>query len=196
MPGTVSDRDLEVLATRANEAIQAIQDATGREERSAAKLRFPRGFLVEVGRWRTHLRFVRRNSVRNNVAYTLMLNDMYVWLIRRTDLAGLARDMVVKASLAALGSIAEALLIDHFAGRMGERQRFTSRTRQLVEDGTATSAQKEDLDWLWDMRCRQHLYELTSAEFDFYRVDDQRRASRTVRELILALDQAHARSVA
>jgi hypothetical protein len=28
---------------------------------------------------------------------------------------------------------------------------------------------KEDLDWLWDMRCRQHLYELADAEFDFRR---------------------------
>ena len=84
--------------------------------------------------------------------------------------------MVVKACLASLGSVAEALLIDHFAGRMGRRQKFTSPTKRLLEDGLVGEQLKEDLDWLCDMRCRQHLYELADAEFDFYRLDDHKRA--------------------
>lgn len=104
--------------------------------------------------------------------------------------------MVVKACLASLGSVAEALLIDHFAGRMGHRQKFTSRTKRLVEDGAITEQLKEDLDWLWDMRCRQHLYELAGTEFDFYRAHDHKRARSTLSALIVALKSAHESSSA
>lgn len=187
----ISDAELQVLTDQADEALQEIQNALGREERTAGKVRFPRGFLMEVGKVRMHLRCVKRNAVRNNVAYTLMLHDVYLWVLRRTDLAGLARDMVVKASLASLGSAAEALLIDYYAGRMGRRQRFCSRTKRLFEDGVIDSQLRADLDWLWDMRCRQHLYELADAEFDFYRLDDHKRARATLSGLVAALNAAH-----
>jgi hypothetical protein len=57
----------------------------GRDERSTGKVRFPRGFLSEAGKIRLHLKSVKSNAVRNNVAYTLMLHDVYLWILRRTD---------------------------------------------------------------------------------------------------------------
>lgn len=46
---------------------------------------------------------------------------------------------------------------------------------------------KVDLDWLWDMRNRQHLFELDSSEFEFYQRGDHGRAVRAVNALITAL---------
>lgn len=192
----ISDADLLKLTNQADEALQEIQNALGRDERTAGKVRFPRGFLQAAGKIRMHLRFVNRNVVRNNIAYTLMLHDVHLWLLRRTDLAGLARDMLVKACLTSLGSVAEALLIDHFTGRMGRRQKFTSRTKRLVDEGVICQQLKEDLDWLWGMRCRQHLYELMTAEFDFYRLEDHKRARATLSALVKALNNAYAPSSA
>lgn len=185
-----SDAEIEKLAAQAGEALQNLQSLLGRTERGAGKVRFPRGFLHSAGKWRMRLGFIRQNAVMNNVAYTLMLHDVYLWLLRRTDLAGLARDMIVKASLSALGSIAEAILMDHYAGQMGARQRFTSRTERLLSEGIISSNLKDDLDWLWDMRCRQHLYELAHAEFDFYETADHKRAIATANGLINALNEA------
>lgn len=119
-----------------------------------------------------------------------MLHDVYLWLLRRTDLAGLARDMIIKASLAALGSIAEAILMDHCAGQVGRRQRFASRTERLRSEGIISSNLKDDLDWLWNMRCRQHRYDLAQAEFDFYGTADHKRALTIVSSLLDRLNKA------
>jgi hypothetical protein len=120
-----------------------------------------------------------------------MLLDVHLWLLGRTDLAGTARDMVVKATLATTGSIAEAILVDHFAGVIGKRQSFKTRTKRLVEDGIIPDDLRVELDWLWDMRCRQHLFELDDSEFDFYALDDHRRALRALRGLMRGLQAAY-----
>src|SRR6185437_9650026 len=100
------------LVSTAGEALQELQNLLGRSHRTDAKVRFPRGYLTELGTRRDRLRFLRSDTVRNNVAYTLMLYEVHSWILRRTDLAGLANDMVVKSCLAALGSVTEALLTD------------------------------------------------------------------------------------
>jgi hypothetical protein len=98
--------------------------------------------------------------------------------------------MIVKASLVTLGSIAEAILVDHYTGKMGARQRFTSRTNRLLSEEIISVELKKNLDWLWDMRCRQHLYELTHAEFDLYEITDHKRAIAAVSNLFEALGKA------
>ncbi len=181
------DTEIETFAIQAGEALQEIQSRLGRRDHASAKVRFPRGFLHPASRWRQRLSFIRQETVKNNVAYTLMLHDANLWLLRRTDLAGLARDMVVKACLAALGSIAEAILVDHYAGKMGMRQRFVSRTDRLFSENVISLELKKELDWLWEMRCRQHLFELTDAEFEFYGIEDHKRGIEAISNLFKAL---------
>jgi len=184
--------ELTTLAAEASERIADIQRLCGRTEAEEAKISFPRGFIITAGKRRMRLAFVRRNSVRNNIAYTLILYDVYLWVLKRTDLAGTARDMLVKACLATLGAVVEALLNDWYAGRMGKRQKFTSRTKRLVHDGIIDAGLQGELDWLWDMRCRQHLYELSSSEFEFYSIADQRRAALAVGNLLERLNNVAA----
>jgi hypothetical protein len=139
---------------------------------------------------------MRRRRVRDNIAYTLMLNDVHMWILRRTDLAGTARDMVVKASIVALGSVAEAILRDHFHGVMGARQAFASRAKRLWDDGIIDAALETELCWLWDIRNRQHLFELSDSEFDFYSVNDQRRAAKALSDLVTRLQARYANAAA
>jgi hypothetical protein len=176
-------RKIQTHTSEAGERLQQVQELIGREEVDDAKVRFPRGFIITAATRRSLLRFVNSNTVRNNIAYTLMLYDVYLWMLRRTDIGGTARDMLVKACLATLGAIAEVLLVDWFKGRMGKRQSFSSRTERLVQEGVIDGRLQGELNWVWEMRCRQHLYELGS-EFDFYSVNDQRRAAKAVRQLV------------
>ena len=191
MTDVTDDRTLRVAVRQAGDLLQAAQDYLGRKLSERARVRFPRGYLRAASDWREQLGFMRSAGVKNNVAYSLMLLDLYLWLLRRTDLAGTAQDMVVKAVLATTGSVAEAILIDHFAGVLGKRQSFKARTRRLVQDGTVDHALQVELDWLWDMRCRQHLFELDVSDFAFYTLKDHERAVRALVTLMRALQAAY-----
>jgi hypothetical protein len=182
-----TDVDLRELAADANYALQQIQYRVGRDVRDSAMITFPRGYLIEIGRWRLALPFVRSALVRDSVADTLMMHDVQRWVLRRTDIGGHARDMLVKAAIGALGSIAEALLIDATSPPMGQRQKFASRVERLHSDGVLTGAAADDLTWLWEIRNRQHLHALSAREFDAYKSDDHPRAEACVARLILAL---------
>src|SRR5947207_11236624 len=90
------DDGLAQLAAEANTAIQQIQDLAGRELRDDARIRFPRGYLREALLWRNAVSFLRTPNLRRNLAYTLMLHDVQAWILKRTDLEGQAREMLVK----------------------------------------------------------------------------------------------------
>ena len=99
--------------------------------------------------------------------------------------------MVVKSCLAALGSVVEALLIDATSPPLGRRQKYTSRVTHLVGEAVVPQPLADELLWLWDMRCRQHLFELTFTEFDFYSMDHLARAERTLRDFAERLRAAY-----
>lgn len=182
-----TDDQLREVAAEANSAIQELQAKVGRERREAAEISFPRGYLLEISRWRFALQFVRSSLVRNSVADTLMMHDVQGWVLYRTDLAAHARDMLVKSAIGVLGSIAEALLIDATTPPMGQRQKFASRVQRLQEEGVLQEPAAEDLRWLWQIRNRQHLHALTAREFDVYTSKDHPRAEATVAALIISL---------
>ena len=171
---------ITTLAADASVALQELQGILGRRSDDDARVRFPRGYLIEIGRWRLALGFVRRTAVMNNVAYTLMMYDVQTWLLRRTDLAATARDMMVKAAIAALGSIAEAIIVDATSPPMGRRQRMSSRVAALAAANRIDTGVDVELKWLWDTRNRLHLFELTSSEFSFYEADHLPRAEAAV----------------
>lgn len=189
-PAAERDAEFAALTAEASAAIQRIQDLAGRAQTEGARIRFPRGYLREAGRWRAALLFVRANNVRNNVAYTLMMHDVQAWVLKRTDLAGHARDMLVKGAIAVLGSIAEALLIDYTSPPMGRRQKFGSRVSRLKEAAVLDEELADELLWLWSLRNRQHIYELTAPEFNVYSPDDHPRAESAVARLIVAMQGA------
>jgi hypothetical protein len=182
-----NDGELREAIAEASWLLQLVSDYTGRQSRDDARLRFPRGFLRTAVQWRDTLSFIRKPTLRTNLSYQLMLGDVYLWLLTKTDLSGTARDMLVKAVMVHAGGMAEAMLVDFFDGKMGKRQRFTSRTKQLVADGLITPHLQAELNWLWDMRCRQHLFELDQTEFYAYDANHLTRAETAIEGLMKAL---------
>jgi hypothetical protein len=124
------------------------------------------------------------------VADTLMLHDVQAWVLKRTDLSGHARDMLVKGTIGTLGGIAEALLIDATTPPMGRRQKIASRVKRLEDELVLDSELCSDLSWLWDIRNRQHLHSLPTRDFDFYTLEDHPRAEATVARFVLALQRS------
>lgn len=179
-------QQLDDLRAAASESSADIQRLAKRHTLDEARIRFPRGYLREIGVWRTRLGFVRSSVVMNNVAYTLMMHDAQGWLLKRTDLGGTARDMIVKAAIASLAAVAEALLSDATTPPLGKRQKISSRIMVLKKAMRLPDSLAEDLEWLWEVRNRQHLYELGSSEFTFYSPDDQPRAESAIAQLLRA----------
>ena len=123
-----------------------------------------------------------------------MLHDVQAWLLKRTDLEGQAREMLVKGAITTLGGVAEAILIDVTSPPLGRRQKMASRVKHLHDGQALDDSLRDDLLWLWDTRNRQHLYELDAPEFDVYSRDDHPRAEATVAKLIKVL-QARAETL-
>ena len=151
------------------------------------RVSFPRGYLLDVGSWSQRLPWTNSYVIRKNAAYSLMLYDVLGWLLRRTDISGLAGDMVIKGCLSALGAVAEGLIVDATSPPLGRRQKMKSRIKRLSDDGVVLLPVANELSWLWDMRNRQHLQELGSREFDVYQRTDVSRAEAVVFDLCDAL---------
>lgn len=182
--------ELETAQTEANVGLQAIQRIAGLAELEEARVRFPRGYLRTSVEARRLFKFVRKPVLQTNLGYAVQLADVYTWLLTRTDIAGIARDMVVKAYLALAGGIAEALLVDRYHGQKGWRQTFVTRLQHVQDEGHIDQRLHDELVWLWDMRNRQHVFEIDSSEFFAYQPTDFSRARTAVNGLIAGLTAA------
>lgn len=178
-----NDEELVAAVWEANSLLQSIADYAGDAIRGDARLQFPRGVIRTAEEGRQALGFVRDKTLRTNLAYQLMLADVYFWILFRTDLSGTARDQLVKALLILGAGMAEAILHDYYDGKLGKRQKFTPRTRCMVEDGTIDEPLRIELNWLWEMRNRQHLQGLGS-EFNTYQYGDPERAFSALESLV------------
>lgn len=184
------DVDLDRLreaTTSASEGLQVAQALAGLAELDEARVRFPRGYLRTSEQGRQLFPFVGAAVLRTNLAYAVQLADVYTWLLTRTDLAGIARDMVVKAYLGLAGGVLEAPLVDRYRGATGWRQTYASRARRLHADGVIEEALLAEVLWVWDMRNRQHVYDLVHREFDAYVPGDHPRARAAVNGVLRAL---------
>jgi hypothetical protein len=188
-----NDRELGDAAAEASGLLQEIQDYLGKQHMEAGEVRFPRGYIRTAEEGRRRVAFIRDYTLRTNLSYTLMLSDVYSWILRRTDLAATAREMVIKAALFLGGSIAESILVGYYTGVLGRNQKYKKRTARLVSDGIVSEKVKHDLDWLWDMRNRQHLFLAEAREIDHYGNEDYLRAAVALRALVDGLTAHSAR---
>lgn len=186
-----NDEDLKIAVEQASVLLQSIQNYTAKRncthaEIPQAKVRFPRGFLRTAEFQRQRLNFVKDKNLRSNLAYTLMLSDAVLWVLIRTDISGTAGDMLCKLFLFLLGTLTESMTKDYLKGICGKN--YKVRTQYLVEQKIIDEVLKEDLDWLWDVRNRMHLFQLEQKEHsNEYNSYSHIRAVETFRGLLYSL---------
>lgn len=128
-----NDRDLARAADEASALLQAIQDYLGRKPHEAARVRFPRGYLRTASTLRKRFDFIENKELKSNLAYTLILSDVILWVLHRTDIAGTARDMLIKLFLFLGGTLIESITKDYLKGICGKN--FKGRTQYLKDQG-------------------------------------------------------------
>jgi hypothetical protein len=183
-----TDEDLERALQEAGGLMQQIQDYIGRDFSKPAKLRFPRGYIRTATEARKRLGFLDNKNLRSNIAYTMMLSDVQHWLLVRTDLAGTAKEMVIKLQIFLLGSIVESITKSYLKGKCGKN--YCGRTKYLEENGIITEALRQDLDWLWGLRNKMHLFQLDQTEWlsTDYSLVNHNRAVQAFKKLIQTLN--------
>jgi len=182
----LTDEELAELVGEADHALQAIQDELGDRNDTRGRVRFPRGFIRRVDTLRARIPELGSEVRRRNVCYALMMTDVLRWLATRTDLSGTALSMVVKEGICVLGAICEWMTKEGTRGHASSRP-YRQRTAKLVELEVIDEKLRDELDWVWDVRCREHLHQVNDLEHEVYNWSDYNRARRAYDGLRRAL---------
>lgn len=183
-----SDAELRASKALIDEHLQGIQDYLGHHDHAGGKVRFPRGYLRPVGHFYQQLRFVDDKGLRRNLCYALVLSDVLRWIINRTDLWGLPKEMVSKIGIVVMGAICESIAINGTRGLIGRRHAFCARVELMVNHKIITEDLRDELQWLWQKRCAIHIHDVSYLEYGRYNVGDYNRAVRATRDLRKALE--------
>ena len=166
-----SDRDLDEALERVGGGIQQIQDYVGRDFSRPCRMRFPRGYIRTANHFRNSLDFVADETLRHNLSYALLLYDVQHWILVRTDLSGVAKEMLIKDAIVLLGNIAETLTKLPLSTSAAKKS-YKKRTERLRSMGIIEPALQDDLDWLWDTRNNCHYFLVTMREYAHYTAQD------------------------
>lgn len=186
-----NDDQLRDAVAVANEHIQAIQDYLVQRNHADGKIRFPRGFLRTADHFRSRLGFICDNNLKKNLSYAFILSDVMRWLTNRTDVAGTAKEMVIKNAIILMGSICESMAIDGTKGIIGKKHSFCERADRMSVKGIINYDLRDKLHWLWEKRTGIHIYELDHQEYDTYGIADYNKAVTTTKNLRDALEEFH-----
>ena len=178
-----NEQELLEAVTRVNTDLQAVQDYLGTKTHVDAKVRFPRGFIRSAGLFQRHLHFLNDQTLVRNISYAYILSDVYRWLLIRTDIAGTAKEMIIKEGICLVGSLCESMTKDVLTNKVGKSKGYKDRTKYLVGNGIIDVTLQSELDWVWDTRNNEHLFLVEIREHEHYKLGDYNRAISALRAL-------------
>lgn len=105
-----NDAELRTAVANASALVQDIQNHCGRTLRDDSKIKFPRALIGTADSYRARcLGYLDAETV-SSCAYGFMHLDVMWWLVSRTDLMLVGRQMALKSAIVSLGTILEAIL--------------------------------------------------------------------------------------
>jgi len=187
-----TDRELTNAVALVNDRLQQIQNYLGEQNPDSGRVKIPKGYIRPVQHFKDRLKFVSDETIKNNLAYALVQSDVYLWLINRMDLYGVAREMTLKFAIALIGSISETVAVAGTDGIIGQRHSFCKRCDRMVDLKIITDSLRKNLHWLWEVRSSIHIYDIDYTEHKKYHIKDYNRAVRTGKKLMNTLGTYHA----
>lgn len=179
---------LQKIVDRISTDLQELEERLKTEGDRQVKIRFPRGYLRKAEFFRKQYWFIRDDNLQRNIAYSLILSDVYRWLLNRMDLWGTAREMIIKESVCLIGCLCESITKDAARGICNKKASFKRRTAAMVEHDMISTKLKRAMDALWDWRNREHLFLLDEWEYGKYALKHYNDAICTLRALRESLD--------
>lgn len=170
--------------------LQEISDFLGSatsESEKYLKICFPYGYIRDATNIRKGLLCIENTNTKSNIAYTLMLSDLFTWMLNRTTIQGTLQEMVIKNEILLMASICETLTIIH----QGKKKSFNNRVEKMFLEQTISSELKDGLLWLWEKRVGVHIFELSEREFQKYTVADFIKSKEITQKLVNELNTSH-----
>lgn len=190
-----NDTELRKATEDAGALLQQIHDYCVSQNKTIAdmpdaQVRFPRGFIRSAAHQRRRFRFLNNYTLKCNISYTLILSDTIVWLAIRTDVSGTAKDMLLKLFTFLVTTVIESTTKEYLRGVCGKS--FKRRNQYLLENDIIKQELKNELDWLWDVRNKMHLFLVRDREWENnYDMTNHKRVINAFRELLQALELHH-----
>jgi hypothetical protein len=93
-----NDQELTKAVAQAGNLIQDIQNYCGRGLREDSKINFPRGLIGTADSYRGRCPGYLTADQKSSCAYGFMYLDVLWWLLSRTDIASVGKQMAIKNS--------------------------------------------------------------------------------------------------
>lgn len=187
-----NDEQLASAAAKVSVLLQEMQAYLGDRNCDEGRVRFPYGFIRTAIHFRSRVGFIGNPALQSNIAYTLILADVFRWVLNRIHLVGTAKEMLAKQTICLMGALAESVTKHYLRGKISNHAGYKQRTAKLVEIAAITSNLKDELDWVWDTRMNEHLFLVGDREYQKYAIKESNRAVRAFRNLRDALEAHHA----
>jgi hypothetical protein len=171
-----NDQELVKAVAQASSLLQEIHDYCGRALREDSKVNFPRGLIGTAASYRGRCPGYLTADHISSCAYGFMYLDVLWWLLSRTDIVSVGKEMAIKSALVTLGTILEASLripglplsnVLSTKAPCGVRVRL----EEVTKHGWISQEQCTALKELWKHRNYVHIKLLPSNELDLYKVE-------------------------
>jgi hypothetical protein len=172
-----NDQELVRAVDQASELVQSIQDYCDRTIREDSKINFPRGLIRTADTYRARFPAYLDREKTSNCSYAFMFLDVLWWLASRTDIASVAKQMVLKSAIVTLGTILEACLHVPKLPRSRLLSNMSSagvekRIENVLTRSWISKDESEVLKKLWVHRTNVHQKNFqTDSELDLYNAD-------------------------
>jgi hypothetical protein len=170
---------IKYIIDQISNLFQKLEEQIKEYKLEKVEVKFPRSVIRTANFFRGRLTFISDEILKTNIAYHLMLIDLYKWILNRFDIALTAKEMLIKDGISLWGNIAEAVLL-HVAKLLKADEKkigFYKACTILYKNGIISRQMKEDLKWLWSMRCKEHLANLPEREYYKYNLDQYNKSA-------------------
>lgn len=191
--------DSSELEKRISNDLKELERLMGVNRDLKANLIFPGGVIKTAWTYREILPFITDDCLRRNIAYHLMVDDIFRWLLLRFNFYLVANAMLIKIAIANFGTIIEALIIAT-SSYLIKPERENEKSKEygvktacsiLVKNEIISKELKKRIKWVWDTRNKQHLVSLRNWEYERYEIEDYYKSIGVFNELIAELNLAY-----
>jgi hypothetical protein len=112
-----NNKQHEIAVREINDRIKAINDYLGEGDETKLSepylIRIPPGYIRTADEFRAMLEIPITSQLKTNVAYHLILSDLYSLLLNRYKVWGTLREMIIKSQIVNIAAICESVSRQH-----------------------------------------------------------------------------------
>ena len=132
-----NNKDLAAVAYRVSEGLSEMQTNLGTSDSPHGKIKFPADTFAPHFSAREQLWYIKDETIKRNLGYAHQQADVLRWIINRTDLSGVAKEMIIKEIICLAAAIVETLTkqITAQEALCGKKRSFAQRCDILKDAG-------------------------------------------------------------